>query len=93
MRNSVSINLRKNEIIIKLNEEAEQKEIVAKLKKKLPDLKKLYQDEKTPIKVVGKVLKNKEIDEIQNLIKSTIDVEINFESPKGLGLHLSLIHI
>ncbi len=87
MRNSVSINLRKNEIIIKLNEEAEQKEIVAKLKKKLPDLKKLYQDEKTPIKVVGKVLKNKEIDEIQDLIKSTIDVEISFESPKGLGLH------
>lgn len=87
MRNSVSINLRKNEIIIKLSEDAEQREIIGRLKKKLPDLKKLYQDEKTPIKVVGKVLKNKEIDEIQNLIKSTIDVEINFESPKGLGLH------
>lgn len=87
MRNSVSINLRKNEIIIKLSEDAEQREIVSRLKKKLPDLKKLYQDEKTPIKVVGKVLKNKEIDEIQELIKSTIDVEISFESPKGLGLH------
>jgi len=87
MRNSVSINLRKDEIIIKLSEDAEQREIVGRLRKKLPELKKLYQDEKTPIKVVGKVLKNKEIDEIQNLIKSTIDVEINFESPKGLGLH------
>lgn len=87
MRNSVSINLKKDEIIIKLSEDAEQEEIVARLKKKLPELKKLYKDEETPIKVAGKVLKNKEIDEIQELIKSTIDVEINFDMPKGLGLH------
>ena len=51
MRNSVSINLRKDEIIIKLSEDAEQREIVGRLRKKLPELKKLYQDEKTPIKV------------------------------------------
>ena len=87
MRNSVSINLRKDEIIIKLSEDVEQREIVGRLKKKLPDLKKLYQNEKTPIRVVGKELKNKEIDEIQDLIKSTIDVEINFDMPKTLGLH------
>lgn len=87
MRNSVSINLRKDEIIIKLSEDVEQREIVGRLKKKLPDLKKLYQNEKTPIRVVGKVLKNKEIDEIQDLIKSTIDVEINFDMPKTLGLY------
>ena len=58
----ISINLRKNEIVIKLSEEAEQQQIVNELKKKLPELKKLYKDEKTPIKVVGKVLKNKEIE-------------------------------
>lgn len=87
MKNIVSINLRRDEIIIKLSEDAEQREIIMKLKKKLPDLKRLYKDEKTPIRVVGKVLKNKEIDEIQEIIKSTIDVEINFDTPKGLGLH------
>lgn len=87
MENSVSINLKKDVIIIKLNEDAEYTEIVARLKRKLPELKKLYQNEKTPIKVVGKVLKNKEIDAIQKLIKSTIDVEVNFDMPKGLGLH------
>ena len=37
--------------------------------------------------MTGKVLKNKEIDEIQNLIKNKIDVEIDFDTPKTLGLH------
>ena len=86
MRNCVSINLKKNEIIIKLNDDATQVEIVENLKKKLPELKKLYKDEKTPITVTGKILKNREIDEIQELIKSKIDVEIDFDMPKSLGL-------
>lgn len=87
MRKSyVSINLRKDEIVIKLDENAEQDEIVNALKKKLTELKKLYKDEKTPIRVTGKILKNKEIDEIQNLIKEKIDVDIDFDTPKTLGL-------
>ena len=86
-KNCVSINLKKDEIVIKLNEMAEQFEIVEMLKRKLPELKKLYKDEKTPITVTGKILKNKEIDEIQDLIKSKIDVEIDFDMPKSLGLH------
>ena len=87
MKNCVSINLKRNEIVIKISEEAEIKDILENLKKKLPELKKLYKDEKTPIKVTGKVLKNKEIDEIQILIKEKIDVEIEFDTPKTLGLH------
>lgn len=87
MRNCVSINLKKDKIVIKLNEEAEQEELVASLKKKLPELKKLYKDEKTPINVTGKILKNREIDELQQLIKDKIDVEIEFDMPKTLGLH------
>lgn len=86
MSNCVSINLKRNEIIIKIAEDAEQKKIITELTKKLPDLKKLYKDEKTPIKIVGKVLKNKEIDEIQELIKDKIDVDIEFDMPKSLGL-------
>ena len=84
--NFVSINLRKDEILIKLSEDAEQRQIVLELKKKLPELKKLYKDEKTPIRVTGKILKNKEIEEIQELIKDKIDVEIDFDTPKSLGL-------
>ena len=86
MKNCVSINLRKNEILIKISDEAEQKEIIDNLRKKLPELKKMYKNEKTPITVTGKILKNKEIDEIQDLIKRNIDVEIDFDMPKSLGL-------
>lgn len=86
MKNCVSINLRKNEILIKINDEAEQQEIIESLRKKLSELKKMYKNEKTPIKVTGKVLKNKEIDQIQELIKSNINVEVDFDMPKSLGL-------
>ena len=86
MKNCVSINLRKNEIVIKISDEAEQKDIMDNLRKKLPELKKMYKNEKTPIMVTGKILKNKEIDEIQELIKHNIDVEIDFDMPKSLGL-------
>ena len=41
MKNCVSINLKRNEIIIKLSEDAEQMELISALRKKLPDLKKL----------------------------------------------------
>jgi len=86
MKNCGSINLRKNEILIKISDDAEQKEIIDNLRKKLPELKKMYKNEKTPITVTGKILKNKEIDEIQDLIKRNIDVEIDFDMPKSLGL-------
>ena len=85
--NCISINLKKDEIVIKLSEEEEYSEIKKALKKKLTELKKLYQDEKTPILVTGRILKNKEMDEIREIVKSKIDVEIDFDTPKTLGLH------
>lgn len=87
MKNYVSINLKKDEILIKLNEDAERNDIIEGLKKKLPELKKLYKDEKTPIRVTGKILKNKEIDEIQEIIQEKIDVDVEFDTPKTLGLY------
>lgn len=85
MRN-ISINLRKGENIIKIEENTKQEDILKELTKKLPELKKLYKDEKMPIRVVGKALKNKEMEEIELIIKSYIDVEISFDMPKELGL-------
>lgn len=87
MAQVVEIRLRKDELIITLNEKCEYKEIQKALKKKIPELKKLYKEDKTPIFVTGKVLKNKEIEEIKNIIKSEINVEIEFDSPKVLGLY------
>ena len=85
-RSCININLKRDEILIKISEDSEQKEIIETLRKKLPELKKFYKEERNPIKVTGKVLKNKEIDEIQNLIKEKLDVEIDFDMPKSLGL-------
>jgi len=82
--NSVSINLRTDEVVIKIDDNAEQEDVIEELDKKMKDLKKMYQDEKTPIRVTGKILTNKELEEI---IKSKIDVEIKFDTPTTLGLH------
>lgn len=87
MTNCLSINLKKDVLIIKLQETADQIDIIENLKKKIPDLKKLYKNEQIPIRIVGKVLKNKEMKQIENMIKEKIDVEIEFEAPKSLGLH------
>lgn len=87
MRNPVGINMKKDEIVVRISEGAEHSEIIECLNKKMPALKKLYKTEKTPIFVMGKVLKNKEINEIKKIIQDNIDVEVNFDSPKVLGLH------
>ena len=46
----ININLKQDCSIIKISEEASQQEIMKSLSEKLPELKHLYQDEKTPIK-------------------------------------------
>lgn len=87
MKNCITISMKKNEVLLKISEDAEQKEIMECLKSKMTELKRLYKDDKTPIYVSGKVLKNKEMEEVQKVIKKSIDVEIQFDSPKSLGLH------
>lgn len=87
MSNSINISIKKNQVIIKIEENAEQKEILTDLRKKMIELKNLYKEDKTPILITGKVLKNKEMDEIQAVIKRFIDVQVDFDSPKVLGLH------
>ena len=83
----VSINLKKDEVLIKIDDNATQKDIISELNKKLKELKKMYQDETTPIRVTGKILANKEIEQIEEMIKEKIDVKVSFDSPKTLGLH------
>lgn len=85
--NCVSINLKKDEILIKIDENSKHDEILNELNSKLIELKKLYQDEKTPIRVTGKILKNVEMEELKETIKREIDVEIRFDTPQTMGLH------
>lgn len=86
MKNCLSINLKRNELVIKIKEDASYENIIESFKRKIPELKKLYQDDTTPMRITGKLLKNKEIDEILELIKDEIDVKIEFDTPKTLGL-------
>ena len=67
MENSITIQLKKDEIWIKIKEEAEENKIIEELREKIEELKNLYKDDTTPIKITGKVLKNKEMEEIQKI--------------------------
>lgn len=87
MKSVIKILSNRNNIIIKIDEDATDKAIIKELKTLLPKLSVFYEEEKTPILVTGKVLKTKTIDEIQNLIKEFINVKVEFESPKTMGLN------
>ena len=87
MRSSVKLNLTRENIVIKLNEEASQKEIVDSLKNKMIQLKELYKDAKTPILITGKQISEDEKIELKNIIKEKIDVKVSFDMPQELGLH------
>ena len=87
MNNCISISIKQNQVVIKIDEAAEQRDIISELKKKILELKNLYKEDKTPILITGKILKNKEMDEIQSIIKRFLNVQIEFDSPRILGLH------
>ncbi len=86
MKSCINVSQRNNLVVIKINEEAKFENIEKDIKHKVVQLKKLYKEEKTPIKIVGKVLKNKEIEEIEKIIKEALDVEVDFDMPRELGL-------
>ena len=82
----ISINLKKEETLVKIEDNATEDEIMEELKKKLAELTKLYQEEKTPIRVTGKI-SEQELQDIKNIVKEYLDVKINFDTPTSLGLH------
>ncbi len=86
MKNNINVYQKKNLVIIKIREDASFDSIVRELKHKIIQLKKLYKGGKTPIEVTGKVLKNKEIEEVERLIKNVLDVDVDFDMPRELGL-------
>lgn len=87
MKSCINVSQKNNLVLIKISNEAKFEDIILQIRKKVVQLKKIYKDEKTPIMITGKVLKNKEMDEIENVIKEKIDVEVDFDMPKELGLH------
>ena len=87
MKNScLNVFQRSNCVVIKINDGAEFSDIEKEVKKKVTQLKKIYKDDKTPIKVIGRVLKNKELEKIETLIKEILDVDVEFDMPREMGL-------
>lgn len=85
--NGIIFNLKKRHITIKINDETEYKTVITCLKKKLPELKKLYKDSTPEIYIMGKEFSNKEIYSIQKIVDKFFDIDVNFSCSKMLGLH------
>lgn len=87
MIRNISILLKQDNIIIRIKDDAIITDVLSELEEKLPDLKRFYQEARTPILVTGKILKLSEIENIQNLIQKELKVRVDFETPRTLGLH------
>ena len=83
----VSINLKKDNTIIKIDDNATEEEILKDLSEKIEELARLYQEEKTPIRVTGKILKQEELEKVTQTIEQYLKVPITFDTTTTLGLH------
>jgi len=86
MKECIRINIRKNDIGVKINEESSMEEIIEAMIKKMPNIEKKYEEQKNPIRIEGKILKIKEIEEIKELFTDQLKEMVKFESPEELGL-------
>ena len=83
----ISINLKKEETLVKIEDNATKEEIIDELDEKMVELAKLYKDEKTPIRVTGKILSDDELQEVKSNITEHLNVTVSFDTPTSLGLH------
>ena len=86
MKECMSLEAKEEKIVIKINEDAELKQLISEVKKKITDLKKT-QDITLPITITGKSLKNNEAKQVEEVIKKIVDIDVKFEGSRILGLH------
>lgn len=86
MRSVLLVSMKKDEISIKINEGANYERIIETLNERLVELKKLYKEAKNPIRITGKFLTDKEMEEIRDIIKKEINVDVTFDNVNELGL-------
>lgn len=87
MNNGIGFNLKKRLITIKVDEDLEDRDFIIALKKKMPELKKIYKDVEPQISIIGKEFKNRDIYQIQKIVDKYFDVDVNFDCSKRLGLY------
>lgn len=86
MKSCITINRRKDKIVVKIKEDAEEKAVLQDIETRILDLKKVYKEEKKPITIEGKKLTDKEKTGIKEIIKQKIKVDVTFKSSQELGL-------
>lgn len=86
MKSCLNVFQRNNFVVIKINEASDFETIEKEIRKRVTQLKKLYKEDKIPIKVTGRALKNKEIDQIEAIIKEILGVSVEFDMPREMGL-------
>ena len=86
MKSCLNVFQRNNGVVIKINEGSDFETIKKEIKHKVLQLKKLLKEEKIPIKVIGQVLKNREIEQIEAIIKENLGVDVEFDMPREMGL-------
>jgi septum site-determining protein MinC len=87
MINGIGFNLRRRQIVIRVDEDVDARVVAFTLKKKMGELKKLYKDAEPKILVTGKSFKLREREEIQKVFAKYFDSEVKFDGSKMLGLY------
>lgn len=87
MINGIGFNLRRRQIIIRVDEDVDARVVAFTLKKKMGELKKLYKDVEPRILISGKSFKLREREEIQKVFAKYFDSEVKFDGSKMLGLY------
>lgn len=88
MKKCISLTTENNQIILKVEENATEKDVLDSLEKNLSKLKKLYKDNNFPVFIKGREFSSEECKEIEAILQNSIeDIQITFELPKMLGLH------
>lgn len=89
MLNNIKMSSTTDEIVLNVNVIADVHEVVEEVEQKLSRIKIFYEEKKLPIKVVGKLFTESEIEMIKKVINDQIpDIEIKFDDISDLlGLH------
>jgi len=87
MINGIGFNLRRRQIVIRVDEDVDARIVAFTLKKKMGELKKLYKDVEPRIFVTGKSFKLREREEIKKVFSKYFESDVKFDGSKMLGLY------
>lgn len=87
-KNSIVFSFRRKQITIKVREQLEYKEIIGTLKKKMPEVRRLYKNiEPSTIMVMGLDFTEREEKGISKLLSKYFSAQVEFSAVEKLGLY------